>query len=341
MKTISLLSICVGLAFFAVGQVTDTTDADLTDYSAFSDATAVKRYATQKVLNQSAQKLIGVGYEFHGSHNLPVTPQVTGFANSNSVSAVQGLRLQANFPVISNDKAILNFGAQYWNSNYNISPNGGLPIAPPLGKLSANGLHSAGVFATFFKPLNQKLLLIFQAEANLNGSYSSFNAVTARGVTWGGSAIYAWKKNDKTITGLGISRTYRMGRPIVIPILYSYKTYNDHWGHELILPARGFLRHNINPKNLLMLGYELEGNQYEMVANNQQLFLQRGEIKPRLQFEKQLKNFIWMSLQAGMRINGRFDFVNAYNANEKNQTVYRTIPSSAFYFNVSVNLISP
>ncbi|TAD81042.1 MAG: hypothetical protein EAY75_18295 [Bacteroidetes bacterium] len=329
------------MGFAALSQTTDTTDTDLTDYGAFADAAPVKRYATQKVLNQSAQKLISVGYEYHGGHDVNFTSPSTLSGGANAVSAVKGLRLLANFPVISNDKAILSFGAQYWHSNYNVAPKGTFQRVAPLDRVDVAGLTTAGVFGTFFKPLSQKRMLIFQAEANLNGSYNAFANITAKGLTWGGSALYAWKKNDKTMTGVGISRTYRMGRPIVVPVFYSFKTYNDRWGHELILPARGFLRHNINTKNLLMLGYELEGNQFEVESGGRRYFLQRGEIKPRLQFEKQLKNFIWMSMQAGMRLNGRFEVVNAYNEHASSKSGIRTNLDNAFYFNFSINLISP
>ena len=42
----------------------DTTE--VFDYSKFGDAEGVKRYCTQKVLNQLPQRIISIGYEHHG-----------------------------------------------------------------------------------------------------------------------------------------------------------------------------------------------------------------------------------------------------------------------------------
>jgi hypothetical protein len=145
--------------------------------------------------------------------------------------------------------------------------------------------------------------------------------------------------------GIGVSRTYRMGRPIIVPVLMWNQTFNNKWGTEIILPAKAFIRRNFSAKSLLLAGYELEGNQYLLPGANtgQQggdIFLQRGEIKPRIQWERQVNNFIWLSAQAGARINGRFNFTNVYNGKEENE-IFRTNLGTPFYFNLSLNLISP
>jgi hypothetical protein len=128
--------------------------------------------------------------------------------------------------------------------------------------------------------------------------------------------------------------------------LYWNKTFNDKWGIEMLLPARGFIRHNISTQNLLLLGFELEGNQYLLPKANstawgrQDLFLQRGEIKPRLQWDRQLKNFIWLSVQGGARINGRFNFTDRFNGKDEH-IVYKTDLQTALFLNFSLNLVSP
>ena len=45
----------------------DTLNADDNiDYSQFGDASGVRRYATQKVINQSPTRIVSIGYEYHG-----------------------------------------------------------------------------------------------------------------------------------------------------------------------------------------------------------------------------------------------------------------------------------
>lgn len=153
----------------------------------------------------------------------------------------------------------------------------------PAKYLNENILHSMGVIASMFKPLNEKNYLILQANLDFNSAFPR-NGVspTSEALTLSGAAIYGWKSNERKMWGLGVSRTYRMGRPIVVPVFLWNQTFNDKWGTEIILPAKGFVRRNISAKSLLLAGYELEGNQYLLPgANTNQpdggnIFLQRA-----------------------------------------------------------------
>jgi hypothetical protein len=326
---------------------TDSTDAALEDYSMYGDETKVKRFATQKVLNLSATKLISIGYEFHGAHTMDVAMGNGSFDEYYKVRSVSQPRIFANFPIISNDRIILNLGAQYWGSAYSVQTDKNTTsLNIPAKYLDEHMLHSVGVIASMFKPLNERNYLILQANLDFNSAFPG-NGVSPNGdaFTLSGAAIYGWKPNERKMWGIGVSRTYRMGRPIIVPVLMWNQTFNNKWGTEIILPAKAFIRRNFSAKSLLLAGYELEGNQYLLPGANtgQQggdIFLQRGEIKPRIQWERQVNNFIWLSAQAGARINGRFNFTNVYNGKEENE-IFRTNLGTPFYFNLSLNLISP
>jgi hypothetical protein len=102
---------------------------------------------------------------------------------------------------------------------------------------------------------------------------------------------------------------------------------------------------------MLFAGFELEGAAYRL--NNMMrdfpsqygaLELKRSEIRTKIAYEFSLKNFIWVSLNAGYRLNYRF--------NTDNGDVFRSIFDStpfvmenklgnALFANVSINLVSP
>jgi len=126
------------------------------DYSKFGDAEGVKRFCTQKVLNQSAQRIVSIGYEYNGSFSMPdvrlsyMLPASQNF----TVNKVSAIRAQVNIPVISTNKFIWQLGANYWGSKY--------AVENPGTNLFAKSLHegtmtSAGINSTFFKPLNEKI----------------------------------------------------------------------------------------------------------------------------------------------------------------------------------------
>jgi hypothetical protein len=318
------------------------------DYSLFGDEVAVKRFVTQKVLNLSATKLISIGYEMQTAHTMDVAKGDGAYSQFYRVQQASGPRVQVNFPVVSNDRIIFNLGGQYWGTFYTMQPEKTTPtLIPPADYLDRYMLHSFGIVSSVFKPLNEKNFLILQLGADFNSAFpGKGQAATGEGITISGTAVYGWKPNDRKMWGLGVARTYRMGRPIVVPVLLWNQTFNAKWGTEIALPAKGFLRRNFSPSSMVLAGYELEGNQFMLpgaagsTGSPNNLWLQRGEIKPRLQWEKQLKKFIWLSTQAGVRINGRFNFTDKYNGKASDE-VFRTVLGTPFYFNIGLNLVSP
>ncbi len=319
----------------------DTTE--VFDYSKFGDAEGVKRYCTQKVLNQLPQRIISIGYEHHGGFDMPgvrVGPLLTS-SQDFRVNQVSAFRAQANIPVISTSKIIWQMGANYWSSKYGIQNPGNNFFANSLNNRS---MTTAGINSTVFKPLNEKNFLIMQASADMNGVFQNLSDVNGKALTLSGTLIYGWKTSEKNMIGAGISRTYRAGQILHVPVLLWNITFNDRWGMELLLPARGHLRYNFSTSSILQLGFELEGNQFWMNQPGSPkgaVFVQRGEMKPRIMWDRKISGFFWLSAQAGLRYNWRFDVMNDYDAREDNLRYFSSRLGNPFYFNISLNFVSP
>ncbi len=345
MRCVSLILYMLTISIFAFSQE-DSTDTE--DYSSYGDEVEVKRFVTQKVLNLSATKLISIGYEMQTGHFMDVARGEDAYSQFYRVRQASGPKILANFPVVSNDRIIFNLGGQYWGTFYSMETESTTTsLNTPADYLDRYMLHSFGVISSVFKPLNEKNFIILQLGADFSAAFpGNGQPATGDAITVSGTAVYGWKPNDRKMWGLGLARTYRMGRPILVPVLLWNQTFNAKWGTEIALPAKGFLRHNISPSSLLLAGYEVEGNQFMLPGAGSvsgspfNLWLQRGEIKPRIQWEKQIKNFIWLSTQAGVRINGRFNFTDKYNGTESDE-VFRTALGTPFYFNIGINLVSP
>ena len=339
-KRLLTLFMMVGMA--ANAQV-DTTES--IDYSQFGDAEGVKRYCTQKVLNQSPQRIISLGFESYGSFQMPgVKSSLLSSGepiNKFQVNNVAALRAQINIPVISTNKLIWQLGANYWGSQFNIESPGTNAFAKELNN---NLLTTVGINSTIFKPLNEKNFLIIQASIDANGVFKSFSNINRNGTTLSATAIYGWKTSEKNMIGTGIARTYRAGQLIYVPVLLWNKTFNDRWGMELLLPARGHIRYNFSTSNMIQAGFELEGNQFFMNIPNSQsngVYLQRGELKPRIMWDKKIGGFFWFNAQAGLRYNYRFDAMNKYDARKDSQLFFSSKLGNPIYFNFSLNFVSP
>ncbi|MEN9512446.1 MAG: DUF6268 family outer membrane beta-barrel protein [Chitinophagaceae bacterium] len=336
---LTLTLICLLSSLWVFSQ-TDTTENF--DYSNFGDADGVKRFCTQKVLNQTPQRIISLGFEQYGAFEMPgvsfLTRQAPAQININQVNAI---RAQVNVPVISTNKLIWQMGVNYWSSKFNIAnPN----VNEFATALSNNALLTAGLNTTVFKPLNEKNFLIFQASADVNGLFENVNDIQNKAMTASGTIIYGWKTSEKNMIGAGLARTYRAGRLLHVPVLFWNKTFNDKWGMELLLPARGFVRYNFSTTSMLQAGFELEGNQF-LVRLPQTLsintYIQRGEVKPRIMWDKKLTGFLWLNAQAGLRYNYRFDVVNRYDAMEESQRFFSSNLGNPLFFNISLNFVSP
>lgn len=333
------------LAQTTPADTTATPPADDMNFDEFGDADdrKVKTFATQKVLYLSPTRLISVGYEaqFGGHLMTGFRALPTDVTAHTDLNAYRGLRLAVNTPVISRSNVIVNLGLTYWNTAIQTEN----PRLAPLFRALDQGLRTAGLNATVFKPFDNRRFLILQANADANGNYRGFGDLNSRHFTYSGTAVYGWKRDDNFMWGLGVTRTYRGGDLLHIPVLYYNRTFSPRWGVEAILPARAAIRRNFGTSSLLSFGYELEGNSFFLSNNRPAIgpdwFVRRSEIKPRLNYERQLGGFIWLAVQAGVSINWRYDVQATQNPAANERPLFTNTLSNAPYVNVSLNLVSP
>jgi hypothetical protein len=348
---------------------TDTTEEEY-DYSnvGFADAGA-KRFCSPKIEGLSPAKLISIGYDFQTPYSVQAgaltNPTVAGnspFAAENATTrSTDGLRLACNIPVVSKTYLVWQMGANYWNTQYRFTDPDNL--TNPLNQtLSQHGLRTAGINTTVFKPLNQKSFVLFQGSTDMSGTYG-LSLQPARYLKYSAALIYGRRPSEKKQWGVGVARTYRVGELNYIPVvLYNATDARNKWGVEMLFPARAHVRYAVNPRNLLFAGFELEGQSYRLWKNpdsspsaafdlrGEEWEIRRGEIRARVMYECSLKNFVWMSLQAGYRINYRYEVDRLVDGDE----IYRAFGllrddpyalsnslGNPFYINLSVNLVSP
>ncbi|MBM3442828.1 MAG: hypothetical protein FJX89_09030 [Bacteroidetes bacterium] len=319
----------------------DTTDTF--DYSQFGDAQGVKRYCNQKVLNQTPTRIVSIGYEYLGEFHMPGIPvsAMLPALRDFHVNRVGSIRAQVNIPVVSTNQVIWQLGASFWGSRFALDNQGNDLFAKVL---NTHTMTSVGINTTIFKPLNEKNFIILQGSLDANGIFHDMGDVSGKALTVSGTAIYGWKTSEKNMIGTGIARTYRAGQVIHVPVLLWNRTFNDRWGMELLLPARGHIRYNFSTSSMLQAGFELEGNQFWMnLANSPKgmIYLQRGELKPRIMWDKKLAGFIWLNAQAGLRYNWRFDAMNEYKPKYPKNRYFTSNLGNPVYFAVSLSFVTP
>jgi hypothetical protein len=331
---------------------TDTTAEE--DYSQYGSAEETVKYCSQKVRLLSPTKLISIGAEYQAPFVMDIQSESARIESSYRTAFVGGGRGQVNAPVISNNRFILNLGANYYETFFGFSNSASGPetsFGPPMRSALERGLRTVGLLATAFKPLNEKRFLIFNVQGDLNGNFGWSNMDLLPAPTLTVAALYGWKRDDNTQLAFGATQTWRGGERLYVPLILFNKTFSDRWGLEMLLPARAHLRYNFSSKSLLLGGFEIEGNSYQLRAGkadflpepgrkNRFLELRRAELKFRMIYERQLYGFIWVSAQAGMRYNFKFNISDS-RSSSRGDFLYTTRMGHPFYCHLSLNLVSP
>jgi Domain of unknown function (DUF6268) len=351
----------------AVGQATDSIpEEEEEDFSAYAemntaDGSKTKTYCTQKVFGQSPTRLISVGYEFQAPYEMGLNQNTNGVAaETENVNFSHGLRLETSIPVISRNDVIWNVGGSYTDQYYSFNDAESEMTQPLSRSLNQRALRNLSLNTLVFKPFNSKTFLLAQVLGDYAGdwNFAQWQPITATKLS--GTVIYGRKKSDRMMWGLGATRTYRAGEVNYLPVfLMNYSSVSQKWGVEMLLPARADVRYSISARNILKMGLELEGASYRLNDKNnhfrnanqvgtlEKLELKRSEIKLRLSWDFQLKNFYWANLTAGYRIMYRYNIDEGAEVFRgfglvNDQAYFNTNEvGSALFINFSVNFVSP
>ncbi len=335
---------------------TDTTITEEEDFSMyenlyFADAGA-KRFCTPKVFDLSPAKLISFGYDHQGAFGIDYDTLGAVSSGHGHFNSASGLRLGANIPVISKTNIVWQLGVNYVRTSFD--GRGTTAINVLDSTLRNNGLTTAGLNTTIFKPLGEENFIIAQGAADLSGDYHFDNFTPLKYMRYSAAIIFGKKKSDRKMIGFGLSRTYRAGDLNYIPvILLNWTAPSRKWGVEMLAPARVHIRKTLSARNILLFGYELEGNSYRVLrgeaTNPLGYELRRSELRFRAVWETSMYQFIWMSLQAGYRYGYSFN-MDSFAPSDKEffrgflgdqPFAQENEFKGTWYAQLSVNLVSP
>jgi Domain of unknown function (DUF6268) len=346
-------------------QDTTSTTREEEDYSIYDQVTfadeKAKRFCSPKIFDLSPQRFISLSYDAQFGYDMQLSSvgsfaEGDNFTNAESarVTYTGGLRLAANIPVISRNNIVWQIGANIWQTGFRMEDRQVADgAAGLLEHLDVRGLRTAGINTTVFKPLNEKSFLLFQGSADLSGDYNLYNMQSLRYLRYSTAAIWGRRPNDRKQWGLGVSRTYRVGEMNYIPVvMFNYTAPSRKWGTEILFPARAHMRYTFNPRNLLLVGYELEGQSYRIdyLSDDTRSFeIRRGEMRPRIELQRQLSGFVWLSAQLGWRYNWSYnadflpndgrEFFRGFTGDQR-YAMLSTL-GNPLYFNIGVHLVSP
>jgi hypothetical protein len=327
------------------------------------DGSSNKAYCSSKILAQTPNRLIGIGYEAFGPFKLSTDLGDSIGTQEHSALLSHGVRLEANFPIVSTNKIIFSLGGNYSEQNYVWRNEAAAPEPNPMYQtLSNSAIRNLGLVGTLFKPFDEKNFVLVQVLGEYAGDWNFLRWQSPAFIKLSATAIYGRKVNDRKMWGVGLTRTYRAGEINYLPVfLFNYTAPSERWGLEMLLPARADFRYNISKRNIIRAGLELEGTSYRLndrkdfFANNlgfqnqnlDKLELRRSDIRLRAIWDFPLKDFYWLSLSAGYRLVYRYNVDNVGELYRGfglvNDAPYflENSMSGAFFLSVTATLVSP
>ena len=168
------------LNFAQIDSLNTEEEEDFEQYANLSikDGSKNKAYCSSKILAQTPNRLIGIGYELFGPFKLSTLDLKDSLGNTlgpqdNSVLMSHGLILEANFPVVSTNKVIFSLGGAYSEQNYVFKKEVESDVNNPMFSTLKNGsIRNLNIVGTLFKPFDEKNFLLTQVLAEYAGDWN-------------------------------------------------------------------------------------------------------------------------------------------------------------------------
>lgn len=342
-------------------------EEDFSEYEDWGTDESEKRFCGPKVSGLSPAKLVSIGYDLAGPHDISAGSVGDVYESADERATLyHGLRLNANLPIISRNNILINVGANYGEARYIFDSD---ELENPFHNALNDNIRTFGLNTTIFKPFNEKHFALgyYMAEYSGNYDFNNFQSLSFVKHTWLG--VFGWKFNDYFQFGFGATQSYRAGEVNYFPIImYNYTSREGNWGIEMLAPARAHFRYRFNSKSLLLAGFDLEGTSYHIANTDDQVYypesgvslqdfegnprnynsdkieLRRSEIRLNAKYEKALTDFLWISAQVGYAINYRSDVDSGefFRGFFRDDTyVQQNSVGGVPYVQFSINLVSP
>lgn len=348
-----------------IAQDDDDEDWDLYGDLELVDDAKVKRFAKPTIVGLSPTRFLSLSYDWQSPYTMNLSSArfpVSGnsgwgvdedapISESGEVNFTGGIRFNSNIPVISKSNLVWQTGLNYMRTGYNISniesQNGSSGLANILDE---RGLNNLNWMNTIFVPISEQSFFIFQGALDMSGDFDW--GLQPLGTVRGSlAAIYGKRVSENKRWGVGLARTYRVGNLNYVPVvMYDVTSSNRKWGTEILFPARAHGRYNFSKNALLLFGYELEGQSYridQLSVGNNSYEIRRGELRPRLELQKQLSGPFWMNIQAGYRIDYSFNVDELEGGREffrgffgEQQFGMVNSLGNAVYFNIGISFVT-
>ncbi|RMF26200.1 MAG: hypothetical protein D6765_09265 [Bacteroidetes bacterium] len=251
------------------------------------------------VLHKSPGK--GLSLEYTTLPSFRVRPSNRDFGEN--VRRNERFNFKIKIPCINHHGFKVLGGLQYQLERYHFSEADELEL-PLFHRLNSADLKTARAALYVSKSLNHKFYTSFRLGATWSGDYDGALSFQNRYATYRVAGVFGIKRNESLEYGFGALFSKSFRRTTLLPFGFYNRTFNHKWGIETAIPVKFMLRHNISPRNLVLLGGEYSSRSYSIdVAETPRLpsifHYRRAYLLFSATFQQQLTAWTWLELKAG------------------------------------------
>ena len=251
---------------------------------------------------------------------------------------------KVKFPVINKPGLKVAAGLRYFVEEYRFENIGSVEY-PFYQNLEDKSLKNIGGALYFVKPMKGRLYIVVRVSAALSGDYKIDAIPKSDFLKFSVAPLVGWKKNPYTTYAFGVAYSNNFGKQSIYPLLVYNHTFNSRWGFESLLPLQVKLRFSPNRKNFMFFKTELNGASYNIRLEEtpfndfQSLHLKKSELRFLLSYEREIHDWLWFGLEAGMRSNLNFELAESNDPDAL--TFIDNKFNTAAVFNMSLFIVPP
>ena len=274
-------------------------------------------FAIPSIIGMPRGKGIELFQERIPSYGMQSLQTLQDSAFSEEVRRTKRFSFKVRVPVINRDDFQFVVGAQYSQQEFAFE-NPELVSDDFYRTLQDKELKSAGVNLYAIKPFIGNKYLAARLSTRLNGDFNEGNTLSYLKTTF--SVLLGYKRNAQSTWGYGLSYSNTFGNSSVYPLFFLKTKIKPDLAVQLMLPVSARLIYTPNDKNTVLFTTKFEGDNYnislpELQENN--LYLEKTDLKALLTYEREIHDFLWVSVTTGLRWNINFDVSDEYQYFER------------------------
>lgn len=264
----------------------------------------------------------------------------------NEIKRNKDLEVNLRFPVLMKKTYSLIFGLEYKVEEFQFENPNDIQNGF-IRDLEDKHLRKYGFKVYFSKSLKGRNYIYTRTSVSLNGdlgaddfkssSYQDFFRFSFSG-------IYGTKVDASKTYGFGLNYSYNFGDLALFPIFYYNKQWNEKWGLELRLPIKTELRYFPDKKNLLYFTNRISGDSYILKLRSlqeQNTFLGIASYRSMVRYEREIYDFLWVTVSAGLRVNINFDLSDREDFINNRDPFIENELANATFFRFGLFIVPP